>query len=116
MKKPVNKCLKCPSWNNRTLVCSYDECKECDDLLKIGCNGTCDSMNECRYPAKHGKDIPEIWNPNYRWSRGFEVTKDDEIKKLFHTLWTKAVGTKDYDKKEWQKLAQLLTPYNINVQ
>lgn len=27
---------------------------------------------------------------------------------LLHTLWTKAVGTEGYNKKEWQKLSQIL--------
>jgi len=30
--------------------------------------------------------------------------KAREIDGLFHKLWTKAVGTKDYDKKEWKLL------------
>ena len=27
---------------------------------------------------------------------------------LFHRLWGKAVGTRDYEKKEWQKLQRFL--------
>ena len=49
-----------------------------------------------------------------------QVPKEDnqsEIKALFHTLWTKAViNIKDYDKKEWQKLADLLRQHDIEVQ
>lgn len=43
-------------------------------------------------------------------------TNNDEIKYIFHTLWTKAVGTKEYDKKEWQKIATLLIKQGIEVQ
>jgi hypothetical protein len=32
----------------------------------------------------------------------------DEIKRLFNTLWTKAVGTPGYKKKEWVQLEQEL--------
>jgi len=40
-----------------------------------------------------------------------------EIKTLFHTLWTKAVANmQDYNKKEWQKLADLLRQHDIEVQ
>ena len=31
-----------------------------------------------------------------------------EMDQLLHRLWTKAVGTKDYDKKEWQALEQMI--------
>ena len=31
-----------------------------------------------------------------------------EINRLFHHLWTKAVGTHDYDKREWLALAKVL--------
>jgi hypothetical protein len=27
---------------------------------------------------------------------------------LFHTLWSKAVGTPEYNKREWQRLEQLI--------
>lgn len=30
---------------------------------------------------------------------------------LFHRLWTKAVGTENYDKKEWQELEKRLGPF-----
>ena len=30
--------------------------------------------------------------------------KDNELHLLFHKLWTKAVGTQDYNKLEWLKL------------
>jgi hypothetical protein len=30
------------------------------------------------------------------------------VNRLLHTLWTKAVGTVGYDKKEWQALAAYL--------
>ena len=43
------------------------------------------------------------------------MTKNDEINALFHRLWTKAVGTPDYDKEEWKTLASLLITYGIYV-
>lgn len=33
---------------------------------------------------------------------------DDRLHKLFHTLWTKAVGKRGYDKKEWIEFEALL--------
>lgn len=33
------------------------------------------------------------------------MNNDQEIHQLFHTLWTKAVGTADYDKSEWKSLS-----------
>jgi hypothetical protein len=46
-----------------------------------------------------------------------ECDKRVEIKILFHKLWTKAaVKSQDYDKKEWQKLADLLRHHNIEIQ
>lgn len=31
-----------------------------------------------------------------------------EIHILFHTLWSKAVGTKDYDKQQWKRFEILI--------
>jgi len=31
-----------------------------------------------------------------------------EIEKTFQRLWTKAVGTQDYDKREWKELCEKL--------
>lgn len=33
---------------------------------------------------------------------------DQEIHQLFHILWTKAVGTVDYDKREWKQFADFV--------
>lgn len=33
---------------------------------------------------------------------------DQEIHHLLHTLWTKAVGTADYDKSEWKRLSAFI--------
>ncbi len=33
---------------------------------------------------------------------------DQEIHQLFHILWTKAVGTVDYDKGEWKQFADFV--------
>lgn len=41
------------------------------------------------------------------------VIRDHELIRLFHVLWTKAVGTKEYKKKEWQELASMLLKYRI---
>lgn len=31
-----------------------------------------------------------------------------EIQRVLHTLWSKAVGTEDYDKAEWKRLDAIL--------
>lgn len=31
-----------------------------------------------------------------------------ELHEILHTLWTKAVGTENYDKKEWGRFDQLI--------
>lgn len=33
---------------------------------------------------------------------------DKTTRELFHALWTKAVGTEQYDKKEWMELERRL--------
>ena len=33
---------------------------------------------------------------------------DKETHRLLHVLWTKAVGTPDYDKREWKALEQAI--------
>ena len=35
------------------------------------------------------------------------------IHKIFHTLWTKAVGTDTYDKKEWIELERSLAELKL---
>jgi hypothetical protein len=42
----------------------------------------------------------------FHLSQAFKVTKPEkeQIREKLHRLWTKAVGTPDYDKKEWQAL------------
>lgn len=37
------------------------------------------------------------------------LTCTNAIHRLLHTLWTKAVGTKDYDKAEWRELEAEIT-------
>lgn len=39
-----------------------------------------------------------------------EKTEQERVEKhrLLHTLWTKAVGTSDYDKSEWRQLEEIL--------
>ena len=45
-----------------------------------------------------------------------EIYKEREkTDNLFHRLWTKAVGTKDYDKKEWQELERRIWK-NVEVE
>lgn len=36
------------------------------------------------------------------------MIKDHELHRLFHTLWTKAVGTDRYDKEEWKRLEEII--------
>lgn len=44
-------------------------------------------------------------NEEKEMNMGKELNKRREkTDNLFHRLWTKAVGTKDYDKKEWMEL------------
>jgi len=33
---------------------------------------------------------------------------DQEIHHLLHTLWTKAVGTADYDKEQWKRMSAFI--------
>jgi hypothetical protein len=47
----------------------------------------------------------------YDYKKGtcvFDTKKDQDIYHLFHTLWTKAVGTPEYDKAEWKLLRDLI--------
>lgn len=39
---------------------------------------------------------------------GKEKEHQKEILESFHHLWIKAIGTKDYDKKEWMALEKAL--------
>ncbi len=40
-----------------------------------------------------------------------ELTREQKktVFRLFHTVWSKAVGTQDYVKNEWNELSNLLT-------
>ncbi|MEE8112716.1 MAG: hypothetical protein V3T23_00035 [Nitrososphaerales archaeon] len=42
--------------------------------------------------------------------RDEEKIKEERAEKhrILHTLWTKAVGTPDYDKSEWRELEEIL--------
>lgn len=48
---------------------------------------------------------------------GMSVTEHDarEISELFHKLWTKAVGTENYDKSQWIQLENLLHEFFKNA-
>jgi hypothetical protein len=39
----------------------------------------------------------------------------DQLRSLFHRLWTKHVGAVSYDKKEWQRLQKLLYKRGIDT-
>ena len=52
-------------------------------------------------PRKH------VW-PEERASAILASEDDGPMSELLHTLWTKAVGTPDYDKHEWQALEMVL--------
>lgn len=43
------------------------------------------------------------------------MIKDYELTELFHILWTRAVGTKDYNKKDWQTLVKLLKECGVQI-
>ena len=53
--------------------------------------------------------LHEYW---YDIRRATKQRKTD--KELFHSLWTKAVGTKDYNKAEWQEAAKRFINESIN--
>lgn len=36
------------------------------------------------------------------------MESDQAIHTLLHTLWTKAVGTADYDKSEWKRMSDFV--------
>ncbi len=38
---------------------------------------------------------------------------NEEIYQLFHILWTKAVGTEGYDKKQWRHMEDLLERFTV---
>lgn len=38
-----------------------------------------------------------------------------DVRSQFHRLWTKAVGTQDYDKGEWKNLVTTLSKLGIYV-
>lgn len=40
--------------------------------------------------------------------------RNRELHTLFHTLWSKAVGTPNYDKSEWKSLQEMV--FNLMVQ
>lgn len=42
-------------------------------------------------------------------------TQDNEIKRLFHQMWGRDVGTAGYSKSDWQLLQQLLQSRGIEV-
>ncbi len=37
-----------------------------------------------------------------------DFSETDKVDRLFHTLWTKAVHTDNYDKSEWRELGRIL--------
>jgi hypothetical protein len=43
------------------------------------------------------------------------VLPNEEVRELFHTLWTKATRSEDYDKKQWMKLSEILTRRGFQV-
>lgn len=45
----------------------------------------------------------------------FSNKPSPNINKLFHRLWTKAVGQEVYDKAEWKELARLLNEVGVRV-
>jgi hypothetical protein len=44
------------------------------------------------------------------------MIKDRELHRLFHTLWTKAVGTDRYNKEEWKRLEEIISNLQIKVE
>jgi len=44
------------------------------------------------------------------------MIKDHELHRLFHTLWTKAVGTDKYNKEEWKRLEEIISNLQIKAE
>lgn len=49
-----------------------------------------------------------IWSQDDVGSNPTTQTMSKELRELFLTLWDKAVGTKNYSKKQWQELESLI--------
>ena len=47
--------------------------------------------------------------------RQVEADHDQEIKGLYHKLWSKDVGTPGYDKRDWMELQRLLQARGIDI-
>jgi hypothetical protein len=58
--------------------------------------------------VKHDRTV--LCRPHFdQLRRAIPVIRDfGTVKKLFHTLWTKAVGTKGYNKSEWKLLESVI--------
>lgn len=53
------------------------------------------------------------WELSLEEVSGKKILPDKKISSLYHRLWTKAVGTGDYVKTEWQELQNLLLKRDI---
>jgi hypothetical protein len=62
-----------------------------------------DASETC-LPSQHATML----RPEERAMVILETEDDGPMSELLHTLWTKAVGTSDYDKREWQALEIVL--------
>ena len=60
-------------------------------------------------------DFTDGTSNTFLYCRPNQVSVDTEVKKLFITLWTKAGGGKDYIKKEWTRLSNMLRDRGINI-
>ena len=49
----------------------------------------------------------EDWKRSEEASRLLDKDGMYELHGLLHTLWSKAVGTQDYDKEQWKRLEEL---------
>jgi len=72
---------------------------------------TAESSNTWKGPQKHKCVIIENEVPE----EAKKTIDKGQIKEMFHTLWTKAVGTPDYDKEEWKELSLMLYKEGIEV-
>lgn len=48
-------------------------------------------------------------------NKKIQAEKDSSIKDLFHKLWSKDVGTKNYNKDDWKELRDLLQEKGVIV-
>jgi hypothetical protein len=103
-------------WNERWHHVSEQDQKECptplpfeDQLPAVPAPNHCPGCDE--YGASH--TTPSIEHPAVPAQEAPQMQKRHN---LLHRLWTKAVGTRNYDKSEWTELERILVNAPIEPQ